>query len=206
MASPRRTNATAIVRRTIPPRSAVDLDAAPRREHVQDTARIDSVGAVRATSCDGGGPSSGGSAASERTPHTTIPRGGRPAAGPSASAAPSPRGDRRRALTDAAANTDAMISPTGVATTKPTLGRGGGRPAWPARGDPGSPALARKASETEDEPGVPVAAGGDVRHVGEDDVDRGRQEHQPEVARMVLPLDIELRAGPGAARARAPAG
>ena len=53
-----------------------------------------------------------------------------------------------RALADAAANPDATISPTGVATTKPTLGSGkrtsGVASAWRPR----NPALARKAIET----------------------------------------------------------
>ena len=42
---------------------------------------------------------------------------------------------------------------------------------------------------------VTEAAGRDVRHVREDDVHRRGDEHEPEVARVVLPLHVELGLG-----------
>ena len=43
------------------------------------------------------------------------------------------------------------------------------------------------------EPSVAMPSRGDVRHVGEDGVHRGRQQDEPEVARLVIPFDVELR-------------
>ena len=45
----------------------------------------------------------------------------------------------------------------------------------------------------EDQPRVAVTDGGDVGQVREDDVDRRRQEDEPEVAWMMLPMAVELR-------------
>ena len=45
----------------------------------------------------------------------------------------------------------------------------------------------------EDQPRVAVTAGGDVGQVREHDADRRRQQDEPEVARMMLPVAVELR-------------
>ena len=44
-----------------------------------------------------------------------------------------------------------------------------------------------------DQPRIAVTSGGDIGQVGEDDADRRRQEDQPEVAWMMLPVAVELR-------------
>ena len=62
----------------------------------------------------------------------------------------------------------------------------------PARGGPGTGARQER-QRHEDEPGVALARGDDVRDVGEGDAARGGQEHQPEMARVMLPVQVELR-------------
>ena len=52
-----------------------------------------------------------------------------------------------RVLVEAAANTDAMISPIGVAIAKPTLADGSSTPGVARAWSPRNPALARKARE-----------------------------------------------------------
>ena len=60
---------------------------------------------------------------------------------------------------------------------------------------PRNPALGEEGKGDEDEPRVAVAAGCSIRQVGEDDVDGRGDEHQPEMTRMVLPVEVQL--GPG---------
>ena len=45
----------------------------------------------------------------------------------------------------------------------------------------------------QDQAGIAEAPCGDVGDIRQDDADKGGAEHQPEVARMVLPLEIHLR-------------
>ena len=57
------------------------------------------------------------------------------------------------------------------------------------------PGAGEEGQRHEQQPCVAVTAGGDVGHVGQDHAHGRREQHEPEVARMVLPLEIDLRLG-----------
>ena len=96
-------------------------------------------------------------------------------------------------LVEAAAKTDAMISPTGVAIANPTFASGSSTPGVARACSPRKPALARNAREIRTTPGVAITPGGDIREVRQDRIQRCRHEHEPEVAGMVFPHHVELR-------------
>ena len=55
------------------------------------------------------------------------------------------------------------------------------------------PGAREERQRDQEEAGVPPAAGGFAGCVRKDAVDRGGREHEPEMARMVLPDDVEPR-------------
>ena len=155
-------------------------------------------------SLTGGGPSKGGSRASEKSP--------RP---PSATMRPPSSTGRTRstvrargpaiALVEAAANIDARTSPTGVAMTNPAFGCSSRTPGVASACRPRNPARGQERERDQHQARVAVATGRDVGDVRQDHVDAGRDQDEPEMARMVLPLHGRAPGERGAAPVR-PAG
>ena len=95
-------------------------------------------------------------------------------------------------VADAAAKPDAMIRPTGVAIANPMFGLSSITPGVARAWSPRNPALERNASEIRVSRASWKRPGREVRDVGEDHVDRGSDEHDPEMSRMVLQCHVEL--------------
>ena len=100
-----------------------------------------------------------------------------------------------RSTAEAAANRPASSSPTGVATTKPAFialqqhaGRG-------QRVEPEEARAGHERERDEEEARVPEAAGSLAGEVAEDEADERRDQDEPEVGRVVLPVGVRFRTG-----------
>ena len=98
-----------------------------------------------------------------------------------------------------------MNSPTGVAIDEPLVRAGEEHAGGRERVQAEEPRCREERQRDQDEAGIPLAAGDDARDVGQGDVDDRGREDQPEVARVVLPLEVEAvaRRAAGPARPRA---
>ena len=94
----------------------------------------------------GGGPSRGGSRAIENTAQATISTISPPSRSVRTRRTSIARGPAS-GVADAAANTDAMISPTGVAIANPMFGLSRSTPGVTSACRPRNPAVERNASE-----------------------------------------------------------